>query len=285
MMNQYFTLKEKAADGLTRFIKSSELVGYTRLLIWILGLRQHARHFIVFQQRIFTLWQNSGPKFVVSYLQEGVRLVQHSVAGTPSKSTGNGVYVAVNRMGVPKIIPGPLRRLIASRDTSVIRGVLTLLSVYRVIHCPPKLKIETITGPFSGIDPTLPEMEVLQVWKDNFSSLVGSLGKVSPSLIRKAGPNSSSSWVSLFADGMALRANPTVYGAFLKLCTLTPGGDEFHQWLLKTVRIHEIKILQELNIFTTSVGPSKKVIPNRLGKLSTKEEAAGKVRVFAITDW
>lgn len=63
------------------------------------------------------------------------------------------------RRGLPLIIPGHLRLLIEAGDKSIIRVVFTVLSVYRVIPAYPKLKLGTITSPFSGRFKDLPELD------------------------------------------------------------------------------------------------------------------------------
>jgi hypothetical protein len=77
--------------------------------------------------------------------------------GGESVSSVNEPRVA-SRRGLPLIIPGYLRLLIEAKEVSVIRLVFTILTVYRVIPAYPKLKLGTITSPFSGIFKTIPEL-------------------------------------------------------------------------------------------------------------------------------
>lgn len=93
--------------------------------------------------------------------------------------------------GLPAIIPGTLRSLMRSNDLRTIRGVLTTLSVYRILKMPCKLKLETITDPFKGQSSTLPAYEVLQALRSlNISTKKRLLNLHSPlSFLVTSGPN------------------------------------------------------------------------------------------------
>jgi hypothetical protein len=98
----------------------------------------------------------SGFTFTVSYLKEALRLCQKAIAGEPTVS--HSEPRVASRRGLPLIIPGSLRLLIEAKDPRVTKGVLTVLSVFRVMPAQPKLKLETITSPFSGLYKTTPEI-------------------------------------------------------------------------------------------------------------------------------
>jgi len=80
-------------------------------------------------------------------------------------------------------------------------------------------------------------------------------------------------WKGLIADALALRTS-SIFDAFKTLCLLTPGGTEIWSDLIM-IKDEALGILQSLGRFPKTL---------RLGKLSTKIEAAGKVRIFGITD-
>jgi hypothetical protein len=92
-------------------------------------------------------------------LKESLRLCQKALAGEPTTIVSD-CRIAVRR-GLPLIIPGDLRLLMEAKDPVVIKVVLTMLSVFRIIPSTPKLKLETITSPFSGISKTLPEVNLI----------------------------------------------------------------------------------------------------------------------------
>jgi hypothetical protein len=131
------------------------------------------------------LIENNGMTFTVKYLKECVRIVQHFVSGNPISVTTE-MPVSLAR-GIPTIIPGNLRLLMHSKDHRVIRGVLTVLSTYRILKISPVLKLGSITDHFKGSDPTLPRSEILRVLHS-----LPRLGRLDPIKIlqlRSAGPN------------------------------------------------------------------------------------------------
>jgi len=78
-----------------------------------------------------------------------------SLAGSSEKSISPRV---ATRNGLPLIIPKPLRDQMITGQVSVIRGVLTLFSIYRVIPSYPVYKLNTITDKFRGKIQTLPSV-------------------------------------------------------------------------------------------------------------------------------
>jgi hypothetical protein len=112
------------------------------------------------------------------------------------------------RRGLPLIIPGVLRLQIEERNQKVIKGVLTIISVYRVMKSRPKLKLETITLPHSGLVKTLPELTIVSQWVKPF---IGKIAEKTPYTVRRklkllttAGPNSSLQLVGYPIDAIAL---------------------------------------------------------------------------------
>jgi len=84
--------------------------------------------------------------------------VQLYVSGTKVTPT-QGVPLAL-KGGLPRIIPGPLRKEIRLGNPLVIRAVLTSLAVFRIIKCEGTLKLSSITDPFKGSSPVLPDYEI-----------------------------------------------------------------------------------------------------------------------------
>jgi len=120
------------------------------------------------------------------------------------------------RRGLPLIIPGNLRLLIESKDIKVIRLIFTILTVYRVIPAYPKLKLGTITGPFTGIVKTLPELDLVlpylklnnfldsNIIENHFKKAKGpfTVGR-RLKLLTSAGPNSSNQLLGYPLDAFA----------------------------------------------------------------------------------
>jgi hypothetical protein len=90
--------------------------------------------------------------------------------------------------------------------------VFTVLSVYRVIPAYPKLKLETITSPFSGIYKDLPELDLVLpllkvpsfIKEKHFSGANGpfTVGR-SLRLLTSAGPNSGNQLLGYAIDAFA----------------------------------------------------------------------------------
>jgi len=126
-------------------------------------------------------------------------MVQHFVSGNPVSLTRE-MPISIVR-GLPGIIPGVLRLRMHSGDPDVIRGVLTFLSVYRILKVPSLPKFDTIVGPFTGLSETLPLYELLQV-KQTFPVLPG-LGDLSLKFSRSAGPNCKIAGLGIWLDIIA----------------------------------------------------------------------------------
>jgi hypothetical protein len=118
-------------------------------------MKEYSYSFHKFTMRIVALWRLSGPSFTVSYLKEAHRLSMKAVGGEPGTSFSEP-RVATRR-GLPLIIPGDLRLRMEANDPGVVRMVLSLLTVYRIIKSYPRLKLETITGAFTGRTRVLPD--------------------------------------------------------------------------------------------------------------------------------
>lgn len=204
-----------------------------------------------------------------------------SLAGQPELS--NGMRVG-SRRGLPLIVPGALRLQIEEGDVPSIRVVLTILSIYRVLKCKPQLKLESITKPFTGLSTILLENEIIQALRPLDYKLVR-LNKNGRFLHTvKAGPNSKIAAQGGILDAYAFREYYPELLLDLKIvCEVT--GMEVWNLLQKDLNYipYFIKKLEK-----SSTNVAKKFISQlpdlRLGKLSKKLEAAGKVRIFAITD-
>jgi CII-binding regulator of phage lambda lysogenization HflD len=68
-------------------------------------------------------------------------------------STIYGVNVSLSHSGLPRILPSYFRSEIRARNPLIIRYVLTVMNLYRVLPYKGKVKLNTITDPFTGIIP------------------------------------------------------------------------------------------------------------------------------------
>jgi hypothetical protein len=132
--------------------------------------------------------------------------------------------------------------------------------------------LETITGPFKGVSTELPDYEISQVLRSVFGARksLSELSEPKHLFLMTAGPNSSVSWKGTWLDIKAWSEHkellPYLFDYIKHIGKTTP----FAVTLERAIRYagETSAVLDELV----------------LGKLATKEEAAGKVRVFAIAD-
>nr|UPW42151.1 MAG: putative RNA dependent RNA polymerase [Xinjiang mito-like virus 50] len=272
---------------------------FFRVSVWLFQLwnTKHHRHIIELSKRIFRLLKDNGKTFTVQYCKESFRLMSKTLGGEVALSS-NEPRVATRR-GLPLIIPGALRLLIEAGDPVIIRVVFTVLSVYRVIPAYPKLDLGTITSPFSGVYKDLPELNlVLPLLETNsffnkfikekyFKVATGpfTVGR-SLRLLTSAGPNSGTQLFGYAIDAFAWRNNLSLLKTFESFALLTNNKNVYQKLN------DDIKFINSKNLTLEQCKGTKEIGDNwrsssdslKLGKLCLKQEAAGKVRVFAMVD-
>jgi hypothetical protein len=181
------------------------------------------------------------------------------------------------RRGLPLIIPGPIRLRMEAKDAGVIKLTLSMLSVYRVIKIRGLLKLSTITAPFGGLSVSPPIKEISLVsgmlrLRKKFNLIPGTRLIPSP----KAGPNFGVAALGLTLDAYAFKENPELLSQLEKVAAVT--GKEVFNLLQEEISY--------LPTWLATIDRKVRTLleSTKLGKLAEKEEAAGKIRVFAITD-
>lgn len=272
-----------------------------------------------YTSRILQLWRfntfllnmvkRHGSTFTVKYLKACRLAIAKAVAGTPLGSLNQLEPTLplprLSRDGLPKFIPIRDRRLIIVGGSVVVtRWWTTLYSLYRVIYIVGTLKLSTITDPL-----TVPVSQVLNVTEEviklvpksrfNLKMLSMStgitfaggnaamaLGLSKPvhavprvPLLEAASATSKVSWLGFLSDAAVLARIGQI--------------DNLVNFFLLTKRPFEASLLKSI-VFSLSVLGNKLPITGDVfygltyhqtgGKLSLKEESAGKVRVFAMVD-
>lgn len=199
---------------------------------------------------------------------------------TPRFSRGRG--------GLPSVIPILHRiEIIRHGNPKVLRFWFTLFALYRVLEFPGVIKISTITKPGPSLDQFLPEWSnfvfnhfwpalIKNGWfRKDFDPIdfLRSL-KVKPFLIMRSSPSVNSLSLSTSPIGLigafnAWRAFPEVLSAV-------------RDWLLLTANTRFLNWFEEMCRWSNQFFPDVGV--EAIGKLGLKDEAAGKVRAFAMTD-
>lgn len=238
---------------------------YIRVVVWILGIQDPAPFYIL-GDRITSLIKCSGKSFTTTYLKEAFRITVKFISGEKERNTLDELRMGLS-YGLPKILPSALRNFIRSRDRKETKAILTILSIYRIIKSSPKLKLETITAPYTGVDSPLSSWEIY-----NFARSVLPRMKLFDSrfvMSMSAGPNSNPSALGLSKDAIALFDHPKLLHAMSTI------SKTFNCQGLVANLLYEADILRKAKIQFADLCVSK---------LAFKEEAAGKVRVFAILD-
>jgi len=226
--------------------------------------------------RITYLQNKCGPTFLVQYLKEATRVTQKFIAGQPC-TLSEGVSLSLIN-GLPRLIPGSLRSKIRGGDLVTVRAVLTVLTLYKILKCRPKLKINSITDPFSGLTKVLHPLAVKEVisWLPRRSNpckpwlppMLGTKGYIRTIVSVNAGPNHKKAFMSLPYDALALSGKARILLG-LRVLAEYFGGVHIYESLKA-----EIKLASTLYL-------DKEL---KLAKLSFLKEPAGKVRVVAILD-
>jgi len=79
----------------------------------------------------------------------------------------------------------------------VFRAILSVFAVYRVINIPGKVKLETITKPFTGLSESLSDYEIRVGSGELFGFNKLKLQPISISFLGTAGPNSKISMLGI----------------------------------------------------------------------------------------
>jgi len=187
--------------------------------------------------------------------------------------------------GLPAIINRLDRKRIQQGHTETIQFWLTSFSLYRVIKSEFISKLSSILGEYTG-DKTF-SWELLDFIDtaprgNFFSRLKGydqwranvNLRSNNVTLIQSSSPSNSVSWHGLINDSVALR-DSEVFKYFMSYISLTKSSN--------LLRIYRQALSLHGQIPSEQI-KTKKSLVNSLGQLAFKEEAAGKLRIFALVD-
>jgi len=178
-----------------------------------------------------------------------------------------------------------------------------MYSVYRILQAPSKLKLETIVQPFTGSEDLLMrasmEIKVIALSFKKFAPK--SLEPAEVKLLETASPSFKVSWTGFIHDYISLG----IYGLDEPLKVILKASDS--EALLRLIGAIEslFQVTSLASVYKSSsignpffkwtidqVGLMNRVmglLPGKIsvspvGQLSTKVEAAGKIRVFAMVD-
>jgi hypothetical protein len=243
------------------------------------------RQLYAFLVHLQNMKRHHGAAYVVKYLKVSQLAIQKAIAGFPVDSLNQldsslpFPYVA---RGLPKIIPVRDRDLILKNSSSsVIRWWLTLFSVYRVINIPSILKLGTITDGLTVSKESVDRVaeEIIKIINPSMFD-IDSMRNTSFRFLEAASATTRVSWLGLLSDIKPL----LVWGHGENLITLFRITGNYQlatlfQYLAQQLLVGGHNIAQSTELYH-ELGLD--TVP--IGKLSIKEEAAGKARVFAMVD-
>lgn len=182
-----------------------------KLLSLLFGVGSSLRaDFNKLAQRVELLYRRNGATFTIAYLKECVRVVQHYTAGVPLRVCEGSVMVGLSG-GLPTILPTRLRGWVRSGHTICTVCALSILGVYRGLVTPGILKIESITGPFTGS---------VEDW-DDFSSFLPKFFAMLPRRITLGRPSFAVLSTSVGPNGGRASISALKDAAVLKYCEKT----------------------------------------------------------------
>lgn len=266
---------------LKRWIRPQEVLPFFRIPVWLMGLSHMWKlGFLPLCNRVQTLWKHNGSTWLVQYLAEATRAIVCWLGNEQYQRSS--IFVAITGKGLPKLLPLTLRKSMIigklhdnAEGKLVIRAVLTVLSIYRVMGAKPVLKLGTIIDPFKGQSQELPHYEISTAlhWFG-----LKSLRLQQPDIFfisESAGPNYAKATYGAPLDALAYIRYPLVWYNFMKYCVIN-GYYSVALW-------HFGLILLGMAILPFIVWLEG--FPKYLGRLVKLNEARGKVRIIAITDW
>jgi hypothetical protein len=248
------------------------------------------RQFNKFLDIVLKTYRHHGSDYTITYLKNCHVCIQRKLSSNPMHSLRElSPSLPMPRLvnGLPKFIGSVDRAAIRAGDHKTIRYWLTILSVYRVLNAPGKLKLQTITDLWKGnkedFKYLVAEMKEIMQFNKQFRDIT-SLEAVNLHRSVASGPNRNIAYLAPIVDAAAFHNEEDTLKEFTKYAELT-NSSTLYNLLVDTYHI-ATALIETKGLFS-KLGTSKTIKSLedlRLGKLAFKQEAAGKVRVFALVD-
>jgi hypothetical protein len=236
-----FNYKVRAVSSVLSFSDIPKLLGtFFRLLPTIVShstgkvrVMPRARILAQFITYIMMVWVEHGALYTVKYMRASHVAVQHMIAGRPLNSLRAiepDLPLPRLRTGLPVFIPVVDRRMIRQGHPGTIRLWLSLLSLYRVLKAPHKVKIETITDPFGGSYAQLGNLygsfrhSIRLLRNTNLKTGIADPRRLTAEWLRLStagGPNGPIAFAQYLPDLLSLVRYPALTNAFVAYCQAT----------------------------------------------------------------
>jgi hypothetical protein len=266
------------------------------------------------------LHQNHGATFTIKWMKASYVAIQKELGQNGLKSLreiNSDIPLPALAGRLPRIIPVADRALIKSGNVTVIRFWSSLFNLYRIFKCPGELKLSTITAPFNGNSEGLSILEqqvnnvnpfrFLKIWKGLKEA---NLSPTKFEISRRASPSNSISAHGLLTDiynmyndrrdlydGLHHLAYATFPVQTPFMAQIAEGYDIISdleleaQKLLdgkdligKDGKIYGLPTYSALSVKASIRGHGWAGKGQQFAQFAIKEEAAGKIRVFALLD-
>jgi hypothetical protein len=274
------------------------------------GLAYRANSAHSFLTFLLKLQRSHGNKFTIKWLKAGYVAIQKEIGKDGIESLrvlDPELPLPALASRLPRVIPAADRAGIRQGNVAVIRYWSSLFNLYRIFKCPGDIKISTITAPFSGDQNEL-ERICEQVNSTPFfdkTKLWPKLAKASLSptrfvLSKAASPSNKMSmfglltdihnvrtlrpdlWENLFHFGFATNPEHT---PFMEL--IVSGANliqDFVEYDSKYIKGKSGKEYFQPSHLMAKPSVREHGSGSPLSQFAIKEEAAGKIRVFALVD-
>nr|UPW42208.1 MAG: putative RNA dependent RNA polymerase [Xinjiang mito-like virus 67] len=283
-------------------LKGSPLsVPFLKILSLSMGRISGLRNRIILTQRFLSLVlrfsKNHGNTSAIKWLKCCYVALQKAQANDNLPSLRHlepGIPLPRLINGLPAFILSADRAEIKKGNVSIIRFWSSLFSVYRVLECTYKLRLNSITDLYNGDNQFLNEFKDSARHSPLWKALRGfeqwekalTLSPRTFIMSSSASPSSKVSWMGLLNEVDAL-LNTEQGGLILKNLVNYMDclkNNKFNSSHVLLERIYEwgslVERFKSINIWFTAKRNFKSV----WGQLSLKREAAGKLRVFALVD-
>lgn len=257
-------------------------IGWRIVTLSLLSTKETSRFRMLHNFGVFILKMNKnhGPVYTVKYLKACQLSIQKKLAGQPFSSLReiepDYNFPRLSKSGLPSVIKTRDRSSICNNSYRIIRLYLSLFSLYRVIKIDFSPKLSTITDSFGG---SKIHLDDFNVWLERsskhilqkFSKLdIKDLTSYRILPIMKSSPLGSKSYRHLIQSYLSLK------------------DSEIWQDLLDYIKCTNSKnfsiLFSNIEYCINKFNISSVSDQSYLGKLSFKEEAAGKLRIFAMVD-
>lgn len=253
---------------------------------------------VVLFRDLHLILRTQGLQGYVKYLKASCILIQQVISGHKIHDmSGLGSRFRRSKSGLPRILPIVVRRRILEGDVILIKVILTILSVFRVTLYPSDPKFSTITNPKTV---SMQGERFISRFLDRaLSALIKPSDMNKPlsldsNLSQQLSSSANSNWknneysthpFSIIKSSIALWNFPKVRDSLNYLINLYPGSHLDKMWTstnkLVGLMLADASQRDFKNLFDKFYNPS---FVKRIGKIGLKQEAAGKVRIFAMVD-